>query len=886
MSEVDSTHGERIDSFEQAEGSCALTRRQFIGASGVAAAGIAGAGVMGAISDGAFSVKASSAFADTVPDEGMWVRTTCSPNCTGACGTKAFIHDGQIKMINPAADYPDTQYNPRGCLKGLSINTLVHGPDRLEHPLVKDEVNGGMKEASWNNALDLAAEKLNEVAEKYGADSIAVIWQVQGTGHIQKGSLIRLTNMMGWSAIGCYEMNGDLPMFWPETFGCQSEELESYCWEDSRYTMIFGSNVMVTRLPDAQFLNRSREAGGKIVYFDPNYSPTAEKSDEWIQLAPDTDGAFALALANVIVNEDLYDHDFMANFTDQAILIDVESGKRVRAQDVAGLSAISAPDYRETFVIMVGGNPQALDPEKTGNTPDADLDVDTTISMKDGSSVHVRSAFSLLKERLEEYTPETASEICGVPVETIERIAHECSSIKPMHIIFGGAATQWYHGDLKGRACALIAALTGNIGQLGGGISTYVGQYKTRFNTASWFMPEKLNKKSTCFNYAVTGRTESMTATFPKSGIKAFVIGWGNPFEQHDVDNWLRRAREDGEIECVVVLDFQHTKTVDYSDVAFPCASWYEKLELTTTPLHPYVQIQQRMVDPPGEAQDEIWICKELASRLNPDLEDQWPQFDAEESQEVSEQVCELLLSKGGFTIDQITLDDLRKGPCKLAHANPGEKKIPFWEQIHEGKPFPTLSRPNAIDVTAKFVKSGRIEFYREEDTFLELNEQLPCYKPAFVDTEWAQDPEAKEKYPYAYITRNSLFRVHSTYVNNPFMLELQDEIPKVWMNPEDAEDQGVEAGDIVEVYNSRGKVTGALITDTGMHTGQVIFDQGWWSEYTDDDSYNSLIYPWINPTNEVYYVSSVWAPNMCWNECVCNVRLIKRGGARKEVLS
>ena len=97
---------------------------------------------------------------------------------------------------------------------------------------MKDDESGELKETDWDSALDTAAKKLNEVADKYGADSIAVIWQVQGTGHIQKGSIIRLTNMMGWSAIGCYEMNGDLPMFWPETFGCQSEELESYCWED------------------------------------------------------------------------------------------------------------------------------------------------------------------------------------------------------------------------------------------------------------------------------------------------------------------------------------------------------------------------------------------------------------------------------------------------------------------------------------------------------------------------------------------------------------------------------------------------------------------------------------------------------------------------------
>ena len=82
-----------------------------------------------------------------------------------------------------------------------------------------------------------------------------------------------------------------------------------------------------------------------------------------------------------------------------------------------------------------------------------------------------------------------------------------------------------------------------------------------------------------------------------------------------------------------------------------------------------------------------------------------------------------------------------------------------------------------------------------------------------------------------------------------------------------------------MEVYNSRGKVTGALVFDPGMHTGQVVFDQGWWSRYTDGQSYNSLIWPWINPTNEVYYMVSVWSPNMAWNETVCNVRL-SNGGA------
>ena len=595
------------------------------------------------------AVPAAKALAENVDPAGEWVRTTCSPNCTGACGLKGFVHEGQIKMISQASDYPFEQYNPRGCLKGLSVNTMLYGPHRLTTPLVKNDDTGKMEEADWDTALDAAATKLRAVMDKYGPESVGVIWQVQGTGHIQKGSIIRLSNMMGWSAIGCYEMNGDLPMFWPETFGVQSEELESYCWEDSMYTMIFGSNVMVTRLPDAHFLNISRENGGKVVNFDPNYSATSEKSTEWVRLKPDTDAAFALAVAKIIIDDGLYDEAFCKNFTDMPLLVDTATGKRIEAANVVGLSAFSAPAYRSTYVaINAAGAPFAVNPERLGGMEDCTLEYTGDIRLKDGTTVHAKSGFRLLRESLVGKTASWASDTTSIPVETIERIAHECATIKPMHIIFGGAGTQWYHGDLKGRSLALIAALTGNIGQLGGGISTYVGQYKTRFIPASWFNPPRMNKHSMSFQYAVTGRTETMQQNaFPPNGLKALVVGWGNPMDQHNVANWLRSAKESGELECLVTLDFQRTTTVDMSDVALPAPSWYEKLELTTTPLHPWVQLQQQMVDPPGEARPEIWICKELATHIDPSYADQWPVFDESQAEQVADEVLRTLLANG-----------------------------------------------------------------------------------------------------------------------------------------------------------------------------------------------------------------------------------------------
>ncbi len=854
-----------------------ISRRTFVA---TAAAGGAAVG-LGAVG----GADPADALTPAEPLGGSWVRTTCSPNCTGACGAEAWVEDGQVRMVRQAADYPYEHYNPRGCLKGLSVNTILHGPDRLTMPLVRNEA-GEQVEADWDTALDDAAGRLRAIMDEYGPNSVGVIYQVQGTGHIQKGALVRIANTFGWSVIGGYELNGDLPMFWPETFGCQSEELESYCWEDSRLTLIFGSNIMVTRMPDAHFLTYSQEAGGKVIYFDPNYSASAEKADEWVRIAPDSDGAFALAMAKVIIDEGLYDAHFMATYTDAPLLINLATGKRILADDVAGLAAVpDVPDYRSSFVAFdqASGALAAVTPLELPDNAYA-LTGSFDVPLKDGSTVQAKTGFQLLTEQLEAYTPEDASVICGIDPDVITRIAREAATVKPMHIIFGGGTQQWYHGDLKGRACALVACLTGNIGQLGGGISTYVGQYKTRFNTASWMVPPDAVKASCPFHYAVNGPTPLMKATYPKDGFKALVVGWGNPLEQHNVADWLRGALASGQIECLVSLDFQRTLTVAESTVAFPCASWYEKTELTTTPLHPYVQLQQRIVDPPGQAQEEIWVLTELANRIDPSKAEAWPRFAPEDSEKRADEVLALLLREGGPTINHLTPELLREGPGKLAHSNPGEKRIPFWEQVNERIPFPTVSRPNPLDVTSKFVRSGRIEFYRDEDIFLDLGEQLPCYKPPFEDTEYAANPDARELYPLGYTTRNSAFRVHATYVNSPFMLEMQDNTPKVWLNPATAAERGLKNGDWVEVYNDRGAVQGQLVEDPGVYPTQCIFDQGWWSHYDNGTSYNSLIWPWINPTNEAYYLVSVWSPNMAWNETACNVRLYE--GGRPQVVT
>ncbi|MGI1658250.1 MAG: molybdopterin-dependent oxidoreductase [Desulfitobacterium sp.] len=850
-----------------------LSRRQFL--KGTAATGVM-VGTIGAVG---FANKALAE--ETVLGESggapelKTVRTTCSPNCTGACGMNAIVENNEIKAIVQAADYPEQEYNPRGCLKGLSMMNLVYGPDRLQTPLIQKGKPGvdELQKATWEEALDYTAERLKEIAAKYGPESIGVAFQVGGTSYVHKGAMSRLATLAGWNIHHAYDQNGDLPMFWPMTFGVQSEELEPSEWLNARYMAVFGSNILATRLPDAHFLVEARNKGTKVVVFDPSYSPTAAKADEYIPINGSSDAAVALGICKVILDEGLYDQSFLKTFTDMPLLVRLDNGKRVQAAEVEGLTKpTDTPAYREAFVAY-NGNFLTVHAEKLDLPENLLLEGEVEVPLKSGERVTAKPVFQLLKESLNSYTPEEVEKESGMKPDDLVRIAREMATTKPLHIVYGASNYQWYHGDLKGRALALINVLTGNIGQPGAGISTYAGQYRIRIKVAEWWVPEGRKQNWLPFLYVLNGPTENMKAKYPKDGIKALITGWGNPFDQHNMSNILRERVQSGELEFVCNIDFQMTTSCEYSHAVLPGVTWYEKTDLTASPVHPYLQLQQPAITPVYEGKPELWIFRELAKRLNPEFEKYF--FPGLEPDQAAEEVIKLLLKTGGPNCAGITLEQLKQGPVRLKSEVPGDRQIPFYEQVHDKRPFPPQSLPAKLEQTAQFVKSGRIEFYKDEDAFLEAGEQLPVHKPPFEESEYVLNPAAREKYTFNFVTRNAIYRVHSTHSNNIWMNELQEGKAHVWLNPADAEEKGIKQGDEVEVYNDRGKLLVYAVVDAGVGRKVAMFEQGWWSRYLKETSYNSLTYPFIKPTHEVYFVPGMWAPNTAWNECLCDVKKV-----------
>jgi len=572
----------------------------------------------------------------------------------------------------------------------------------------------------------------------------------------------------------------------------------------------------------------------------------------------------------VIIDRKLYDEAFLQDYTDMPILVREDTGKRLLARDVKELSQEAArmniPEYRELFVYHNGSGLAILNPESLQPT-NARLEGEYTVELVDGSKVKVKTVFTKLKELLKDYTLDKVSAITGAPAEQIERIAVEAATNGPLHLVYGASNYQWYNGDLKGRALSLLPVLTGSIGQSGGGISTLAGQYRIRFNLKKWWFPPGGKLNWVPYLYFLQGKGKR----YPKNGIKAMVGGWGNPFDQHNMANRLKDRTASGDIEFVVTFDFSMTTSCQWSDVVFPATSWYENYELTATILHPYLQLQQPAIKPMFESRTAFWVARELARRLNPEFEQYfYPGLDADTA---SQKIIAELLQTGGEETRGITLDMLKKGPVRLHSRAPNNRQIPFWEQVHQRVPFPPRSYPPPLKATARFLRSGRIEFYKDEDLFLEMNEQLPVHKETYSETEYKQDPSAREKYRLRYVTKNSLYRVHSTHSNNVWLNELQGNRPKVFLNPEDAARRGIKAGELVEIYNNRGKTKAYAVIDPGCRQGTAVFEQGWWARYLKNESYNSLTMPWIKPLHEIYFVPGIWSPTTVWNECLVDVR-------------
>jgi anaerobic selenocysteine-containing dehydrogenase len=797
-----------------------------------------------------------------IPGEIRVIRTTDSPNCTGACGWNATVVDDTIIDLKPAADYGCADYNPRGCLRGMSMTHMIYGPDRVKTPLIRTGARGEgqWKVASWDEALDYIADKMIHIRDSYGMESMLLFNQVVGTGYVQKGAQIRMAALLGMSFATAYDYNGDISMGFTHTLGIDSVECETKSWGHAKYAILWSSNVFQTRIPDAHFLTKEakQDNGCKIVSIDPRCSQTAKGADLWLPVNPGTDGALALAMCYTLIEEGLVNWEFLRTFTDVVTLIRQDNGMRLRASDV-GLgdeSQFVAWDENACKYFVLPMDTLEL-PQDVKLSLSGHHDVEI-----DGQTVRVIPVYQMLEDVImrSEYRPENVEAITDIPAATIRQVAREYATTQPASIIIGMGINHRLHGDLTIRSILLLGALAGAHGVPGSGVTIYSGQHHFRLDISDFWFPEGKRPNMVPMHYFVLGEpTETINPKikYPQHGFKGLFVSHANPLVT-EFSNLVKKAVDD--LELFVTVDFSMSPTCEYSDVVLPAPTFWEKYDMVGTGCHPYLQLQQPVVNPQYDSRTEFWMVKEIIRRVDPELAAKY--FDLEELDAI-----EFLLEHGGHETAGITLEQLQAGPVRL---NVPDPEIGADEQFIHKKPFPPRALPFKVEQQREFLKTGRMEFYKEEEIFRKLGEELPVYKETFSHL-----PKQDQDLPLAIVTPHSKWRVHSTHSNNPVLLNLNRK-PVVEINPRDALARGIRDGDQVEIFNRNGAYQlWALVTE-GIKPGVICVDHAWWDRYLAAGKYHSVhTQQKIKPTHENYYLPAVYAPGQHWKDTRVDVKKV-----------
>lgn len=435
-----------------------------------------------AASGGAPAVPLYTSWKDVYRSQWTWdkvVRSTHHLNCwyQAHCSWDVYVKDGIVYREEQAGEYEQVNpelpdYNPRGCQKGGCFSERMYDATRITHPMrrVGPRGSGKWERVSWDVALDDIADTYIDVTVEEGTDR--TIWDLGpgidlGVSMAAQGRFSMLTQSISLDMDG--EI-GDSRRGTLETFGKIAFERSADDYFYSDLILFWGGNPIYTQIPQAHFFTEARYRGARIISVAPDYNPSATKADLWIPIKPGTDAALAMAVCHLIVEGGHVKQDFVKEQTDLPLLVRTDTNRFLKQADVqaegredhhmlwdARTDSLQAAPFRSLAL-------EALDPQ---------LDVSRTVTLKDGQRVEVRSVYSLLRDRLAEYTPEVASAMCGVNPKMIRRLAHEIVSVDKVANIAQTSMCKYYHGNLAERAMALIFALTGNIGRRGAGFSGF-----------------------------------------------------------------------------------------------------------------------------------------------------------------------------------------------------------------------------------------------------------------------------------------------------------------------------------------------------------------------------------------------------------------------------
>ncbi len=630
-------------------------------------------------------------WADIYRERWRWDRIAKSThyvNCAQqrGCAWNVFVKDGLAWREEQVASYPQTNadvpdFNPRGCQKGACYSDRMYGAARVLHPLKRVGARGmgRWKRLSWDQALREVADATIDALSQHGSGSI--FWDA-GTGLTNGCHGLGLSRTVMLLDTPLIEPNAEIGDHFPGfgvTMGkvCFGSSADDLFYSD--LILFWGGNPTATNIPNMHFVNEARYHGARVVCITPDFSPSAIHADEWVPVNLGSDAALGLAMAHIMIEEDLFDAAFVSEQTDLPMLVRSDTGRFLSQSDL-----VEGGETDQLYVFDRARHEIREAPRSSlalGDLQPA-LEGEYKVQTVEGE-VSVTPVFSRLREHLAQYTPEAASRVTGTHPMQIRRLARSLARAKAATALGQTNFSKYYHGMEMERAIILAFALAGQIGRRGAGLSALSfftiagpdalaassGGLPPRLGIAALQLrevPELIRMKWR--GYSLELMLSAIAKRMYKEGLflstalflhrygglkerygsaRRWDPSLGRDFSEHLEEaldkgwqtvpetpprvffeaggNLLRRVRGYERViehlvpklDLVVTIDWRMSNTALHSDYVLPAAGWYEKDDICWgSSVAPFCHVTTRAVAPLGSSRTDWEIHCLLMKKL------------------------------------------------------------------------------------------------------------------------------------------------------------------------------------------------------------------------------------------------------------------------------
>ncbi len=624
------------------------------------------------------------------------VRGACPHDCPDTCAMLVTVEDGRATEVRGDREHPFT----RGalCVKVNDYVERVYSPDRVLHPLrrVGPKGSGKFERIDWDAALDEIASRFKAIIAEHGAQAI-LPYSYLGTEGLLNGLNVgdAFFNRLGASI--------------SERTFCASGAATGY---------------IMTVGPTPGTDNR-----------------TAEEADWHIPIRPGTDGALALGMINVVINDNLIDREYVEKYT------------------------IGYPE---------------------------------------------------LEQRAQEYPPERVSDITGIPVADIVKLAREYALTQPSAIRFGVGIERQAGGGQCVRAISCLPALVGAWRKPGGGL-VFMPNFAFPVKYEVLMRPDFIRPGTRHINqYHLGAALSGELGLAPE--LKALFVYNSNPVVVAPDQDRIVAGLSRDDLFTVVSEQFM-TDTADFADIVLPATTQLEQFDLMFSWGHLYLTLNMPAIAPQGEAVPNTELFRRLAARMG---------FDDSCFKRTDEETVPELVDWAAPAMSGVDLDVLKRdGYARLKIGTPDT-----FAPHAEGK-FPTAS--GKTEFVSSMAARGNfvLPLFRQGSTQFEPGSAVDPLPSYIAPRESAQtNPALAARYPLNIISPKSHAFLNSCYANLPRQRRIAGE-PGVTLHPEDAAKRGIVEARVVRVFNDRGSFKALAHVSDAVRPGVVVAPLGYWRKFS-----------------------------------------------------